>query len=129
MAIEGLITAEKLIEFILAGSGVGLGILGGVSFTLLGIVALILGITALLFWLIIGIGGVFIWVWMFVDCLQRKFATTGQKTLWIVIFILTILIGTPLWLHLFASGIYYFIVMKPCQQKQQTQAAKKKKRK
>lgn len=126
MAVAEIITFEKIIEFIAAGSSVGLGILGGVSFTILGLIAIILGISALLFWLLVGFGGIFLWAWMFIDCVQRKFKKTNQKTLWLVILILSILIGTPLWLHLFASAVYYFIVKKPSEKPKIKSKEKKK---
>ncbi len=127
MAVAEIITFEKMIEFITVGSSVGLGILSGVSFTILGIFAIILGLLALFFWVLVGLGGIFLWVWMFVDCIQRKFEKSAQKTLWIIIFILSILVGTPIWLHLFAAGVYYFTIKKPSEKPKEKVKQKKKK--
>ena len=100
-----------LVEFIKSGGGTAFGLLAGAGFSAIGIVALVLGIIFLLAWLAVGIGGLVLWVWMFVDCLQRKFKRSNEKLVWIVVLVATIF-GAGLLLHLVAALIYNFTVRK-----------------
>ena len=43
------------------------------------------------------------WIWMIIDCIQRKFSSESDKIVWILVLILIPLIGLIL---------YYFIVFK-----------------
>lgn len=50
------------------------------------------------------IGLVALWILMLVDCLQRDFAKPEDRTLWILIVVLTGWLG---------SIIYYFMIKRP----------------
>jgi prolipoprotein diacylglyceryltransferase len=56
-----------------------------------------------LFFIILPILATVFWVWMIIDCAQRKFKNKNDKTVWILIIIFTNVLG---------AAIYYFIVKK-----------------
>lgn len=43
---------------------------------------------------------VLFWLWMFVDCLQRKFKDPHDKTVWIIVLIFTLILGAVLYFFL-----------------------------
>lgn len=56
---------------------------------------------------LIGIASFVFWIWMIVDCAQRKFKNDAEKIIWIIVIVLGSLIGS----------ITYFIVIKLYNQK------------
>jgi len=102
---------EPLMEFIKSGAGSAIGLITATGLSVMGIILLILGIIFLLAWLAVGIGGVVLWVWMLVDCLQRKFSNKNEKIIWLIILIATIF-GAGMLLHLLSAVIYNFAVRK-----------------
>ena len=47
---------------------------------------------------LLAIGGTIFWIWMLVDCLQRRFK---DKLIWVIVLIFT---------HLLGAILYYFLV-------------------
>jgi len=102
---------ETLMEFIKSGAGSAIGLITATSLSVMGIILLILGIIFLFAWLAVGIGGFILWVWMLVDCIQRKFANKNEKIIWVVILVGSIFLAFLL-LHLLAAIVYNFAVRK-----------------
>jgi uncharacterized metal-binding protein len=100
---------EALIEFLKSGTGSAIGLITAASFSIIGIILLILGIIFLFAVLAVIIGGLILWVWMLVDCLQRKFSNKNEKIVWIIILIASIF-GAIFLLHLLAAIVYNFVV-------------------
>ncbi len=83
LIIKGILTASQT---------------GGGNFNIL----LAFGLMFLLIFVIFGIGlcGTIFWIWMIVDCLQKKFKKSDDKLMWLIIIIL---------LHFIGAGLYYFV--------------------
>jgi len=102
---------ESLMEFIKSGAGSAIELITATNLSVGGIIILILGVIFFLGWLAVGIGGFILWIWMLVDCIQRKFSNKNEKIIWIVILVGSIFLGFLL-LHLLAAIIYNFVVRK-----------------
>ena len=64
----------------------------------------VLGVIMILFWLFaiaIAIGGTILWIFMLVDAAKRKFPKSDDRLIWILIIVLTGVIG---------AIVYYFVV-------------------
>lgn len=71
-----------------------------------------MGLTNFLLWpfaaaftgavIIIGIAFLAFWIWMIIDCAQRKFKNDTEKIVWIIVIVLTQWLGS----------LVYFIVIK-----------------
>lgn len=55
------------------------------------------------FIMIVGIGGTIFWIWVIIDVAKRDFKKSDDKTLWILIVVLTGFIG---------AIIYYFLIVR-----------------
>ncbi|MCX6707959.1 MAG: PLDc N-terminal domain-containing protein [Candidatus Woesearchaeota archaeon] len=71
-----------------AMTGLGFGLVIGIFFIILMMIAL--AIAAFVFWIM-----------MLIDCIKRDFKDSNEKVIWILLMI---------FLHIFASILYYFIV-------------------
>ena len=56
-----------------------------------------------LLFLIVGVGGAILWIWMLVDCATREPSEGNDKIVWILIIALTSVIG----------ALIYFFVRRP----------------
>lgn len=73
----------------------------------------------IVFWIVLMLAilaGTALWIWMIIDCARRDFARSDDKVIWILVIVLTGLIG---------SVIYYFVVKR----KDTKEMPKEKKRK
>ncbi len=61
-----------------------------------------------LFIMLVAFGGTVFWIWALIDVAKREFKNKDDKTLWILIVVLTGIIG---------SIIYYFMIYKKYTQK------------
>lgn len=62
----------------------------------------ILGIMALVMLVIaVAVLSFVFWIWMVIDCAQRKFKSENDKVVWILVIVLAGIIG---------AAIYYFVV-------------------
>lgn len=72
--------------------------------------------------IVIGILGTILWVWMLVDCAKREFKNENDKLLWILVIVLANTVG---------AIVYYFIIKreqdKKIKSKVKSQKAKPKK--
>lgn len=59
-----------------------------------------------LFIMLVAFGGTILWIWALIDVAKREFKNKDDKTLWILIVVLTGLIG---------AIIYYFMIYKKYQ--------------
>lgn len=114
---------DALIEFIKSGGGAAIGLITGMSFSVVGIILAIIGIVFFLAWLAAGIGGVVLWIWMVVDCLQRKFKNKTEKLIWLAVLVVSIFF-TYMLLHILSAVVYLFVVRKPIKAKPAKSAAK-----
>ena len=61
----------------------------------------LLGLLLMLFMVLVPVFAVVLWVWMLVDCIQRKFKDKADKVVWIVVIVFT---------HVIGALIYFFLV-------------------
>ena len=62
---------------------------------------LVFGGITLLFTIVLSVVGFVIWILMLVDCVNRKFKKKDEKIIWVIVIVLTGIIG---------ALIYYFVV-------------------
>ena len=52
----------------------------------------------MIFFLLIGVGGTILWVWMIIDCATKEPAEGNDKIIWILVIVLTHWIGALIYL-------------------------------
>lgn len=92
MAINETMIAESISSGIAESLGTGFP-----GMIMLGVLPLIL------FMLLLGILLFVVWIWMIIDCAKRNKFKSGDRVVWILLLVLTGLIGIIL---------YYFMVMR-----------------
>ena len=65
--------------------------------------AVLLELLFFLFFLVVGIGGTILWIWMIIDCATKERSDGNDKIVWIIVIALTHWIG----------ALIYFIVRRP----------------
>jgi Phospholipase_D-nuclease N-terminal len=60
----------------------------------------VIGSLFFLFFVVLGMGGTILWVWMLVDCATKEPSDGNDKIIWIVVILFT---------HLLGALIYYFV--------------------
>ena len=65
------------------------------------VMGLVFGGITLLFTIVLSVVGFVIWILMLVDCVNRKFKKKDEKIIWVIVIVLTGIIG---------ALIYYFVV-------------------
>ena len=58
----------------------------------------LLPILFILFFLVLGIGGTILWIWMIVDCATKERSEGNDKVVWILIIIFTHWVGALIYL-------------------------------
>ncbi|MCP3685666.1 MAG: hypothetical protein GY861_23705 [bacterium] len=58
----------------------------------------------ILLWCVFFFGGIALWIWMLIDCIQRDFKKSDDKILWVLVIALVQVLG---------AVIYYFVIKKP----------------
>lgn len=53
---------------------------------------------------LVGIAGTIFWIWMLVDCLKHESAESNDKTVWILVILLT---------HFIGAALYFFMKRRP----------------
>ena len=67
------------------------------------LIAILLAVTFFILIFVITILLFALWIWMIVDCIQRKFKGENEKIVWILVVVLAGIIG---------AAVYYFVVKK-----------------
>jgi len=88
----------------LAERGEGTGLFAG----LIGLFIFVIYFVFIGGFIILGILGTVVWVWMLVDCAKREFKNENDKLLWILVIVLAGVIG---------AIVYYFVVKKQLNKK------------
>ena len=64
------------------------------------LIGMLIPIMFVLFFLVLGIGGTILWVWMIIDCATNEPAEGNEKLVWILIIVLTHWVGSLLYFFL-----------------------------
>jgi len=80
-----------------AERGEGIGLFAG----LVGLFVFVIYFVFIGGFIILGILGTVVWVWMLVDCAKREFKNENDKLLWILVIVLASTVG---------AIVYYFVV-------------------
>lgn len=60
----------------------------------------VIGSLFFLFFVVLGMGGTILWVWMLIDCATREPSDGNDKIIWMLVILFT---------HLLGALIYYFV--------------------
>ena len=60
----------------------------------------VIGSLFFLFFVVLGMGGTILWVWMLVDCATKEPSDGNDKIIWMLVILFT---------HLLGALIYYFV--------------------
>ena len=64
------------------------------------LIGMLIPILFFLFFLVIGVGGTVLWVWMIIDCATNEPTDGNEKLVWILIIVLTHWVGALIYFYL-----------------------------